>query len=220
MAQCSATSKRSGQPCQKHAAPGRAVCHMHGGKSLAGIASPAWTDGAHSRYLLPERLRARYQAAVDDPTLLEQRHEVSLLDARLSDLLARVDSGESGAIWRALDAQRLALLVAQQLGHTVDQIAATSAILDLIAQGHADYAAWREIGATLEQRRRLVESERKRLVEMQQVMTSEQVLILMNALLLAVRANVHEQAALIAIQQTFLTLTSGTNHGIDVSRTP
>ena len=215
--QCTAQSKRSGQQCRRHATPGRGVCHIHGGKSLAGIASPSLVTGAYSKYLLPQRLRARYQAAVDDPALLEQRAEISVLDARLADLLGRVDSGESGAIWRALDAQRLALLIAQQLGNTVDQLAATAAILDLIADGHADYAAWREVGAVLEQRRKLVESERKRLIEMSQVMTSEQALALMNALLLAVRANVHEQAALIAIQATFLELTARAGHAIDVS---
>jgi hypothetical protein len=53
---CSARCRtRGGEPCRNAAMPnGR--CRMHGGKSPAGIASPAWKSGRFSRYM-PKRLQ-------------------------------------------------------------------------------------------------------------------------------------------------------------------
>ena len=38
MAQCAAKSKQSGERCKKDAVASMSVCHIHGGKSLTGIA--------------------------------------------------------------------------------------------------------------------------------------------------------------------------------------
>lgn len=215
MKQCGAKT-RAGGVCKQAALPnGR--CHYHGGKSLAGIASPRLSGGAYSKYVLPPRLRERYDAALDDPALLEQRREIALTDARIGDLLARVDTGESGAIWGALAAAKAELLASA--GDTAKSQTAMGTILSLISKGHADHQAWRELGAALEQRRRLVESERRRLVEMSALMSAEQAMLLMNALLMAVKANVSDRAALSAIQSTFLELTTRADHAIDVSAT-
>jgi hypothetical protein len=85
---------RNGGTCKQPALPnGR--CHYHGGKSLAGIASPTYKEGKYSKHL-PQRMREAYALAIDDPQLLEQREQIGIIDARLIDLLARVDTGESG----------------------------------------------------------------------------------------------------------------------------
>src|SRR3954465_9212974 len=97
--QCGAKT-RSGAPCRTRPMPnGR--CRMHGGKSLAGPASPSFTTGRHSKYL-PRRLLARYQEMAHDAELLALRDEIALIDARIADVLGRVESGESSRIWREL----------------------------------------------------------------------------------------------------------------------
>lgn len=97
--QCHAKT-RSGAPCRGQAMlNGR--CRMHGGATPAGVALPHFRTGRRSRDL-PARLAARYQEARSDPQLLELREGIALVDARIADLLARVDAGESGARWRAL----------------------------------------------------------------------------------------------------------------------
>jgi hypothetical protein len=48
--QCTATSKRSGQRCRKHAMRGRNVCLAHGGRTPLGFGSPHWKTGLHSRH--------------------------------------------------------------------------------------------------------------------------------------------------------------------------
>ena len=186
---------------------GKRVCQVHGGKTPSGIASPHYKTGRYSK-VLPARLTARYEEAATDARLLELRDDIALLDARLADVLGRVDTGESGALWQQLMRWRGEVIAAARVGDSVAKAAAMNALLDLVGQGHADYRAWAEVGAVLEQRRKLVESERKRLVEMQQVLTSEQALLLMRALLDSVKTHVTDRAALAAIQTTFTQLTA------------
>jgi hypothetical protein len=190
---------RSGGTC-KGLAMENGRCRMHGGATPSGIASPAYRTGRYSRHL-PARLAARYQEATSDPELLELRAEVALVDARLADLLARVDSGESGQLWANLYAARGALLEARRRNDALGQAVALNTIIDLVGRGHADYAAWAEIGQTVEQRRRLVESERKRLVEAQQMITVEKAMLLIGAIGGIIKSHVTDRAQLTAISQ-------------------
>jgi hypothetical protein len=181
-------------------------CRLHGGLTPSGIASPNYKHGRYSE-VLPARLQGRYKAARDDGELLALREDVALTDARLADLIARVDTGESGALWKKLQETRLAFMAARRADDPIGQAEAITTIMETIGRGHSDYAAWREIGGVLEQRRKLVESERKRLIEMQQTITAEQAMVLVQALLASIRTHATERAALAAIQADFIQLT-------------
>jgi hypothetical protein len=171
---------------------------MHGGKHPRGLASPHFKTGRYSKHL-PSRLAAQYVAAESDPRLLELRDEVALTDARLADLLGRVDTGESGALWQSLQALRMEVIACKKAGDSIGQAKALNALLDMVGQGHADYRAWAEIGGVIEQRRKLVESERKRLIEMQQTLTVERAMLLIGAISGVIKAHVHDRTTLAAI---------------------
>lgn len=198
MTQCTATSKQSGNRCRSHAAVGRTVCHIHGGKTPNGIAHPSFKTGRYSKHL-PSRLLATYDTARQDGELLAVRDDIALLDARLTELLARVETGESGAVWRTLRAEYRAYRDATAAKDIPEMSARISAIGSLIERGLADEAAWSDIRHTLEQRRKLVESERKRLVEMQQMVTADEAMGFVRALTAAVRTHVRDADTLRAI---------------------
>lgn len=207
---CGATT-RSGKPCQaRPMANGR--CRMHGGKSLAGPASPAFKTGRYSKYL-PARLTERYAEAVNDPELLALREDVALIDARLADLLRRVDSGESGQLWKDVRQAYQSFIKARRRGDDEAAAAAFDELGELIERGASDHAAWSEIAALLEQRRRLVESERRRLVEMQQVITAEQAMVLIAAVVDVVRKHVSDRHILSAISRDIGALTARNDPG-------
>lgn len=171
---------------------------MHGGKSLVGAASPTFTTGRYSKYL-PQRLTERYQQAVQDTELLALREEVALLDARLADLLSRVDAGESGQMWQQANK---AFLSVMRFYRARDYKHVDGALFDLeqaLEGGLNDYLAWEELRQIVDQRRKLVESERKRLVEMQQVITAEQAMVLVTTIVDSVRKHVRDRDALAAI---------------------
>jgi hypothetical protein len=202
MSQCTAKSKRSGERCRRAATSGRTVCRMHGGKSPSGIASATYKTGRYGR-AVPLRLLERMREALGDDELLSLHDDIALIDVRIADLLSRVDRGESGDVWTALQLAYRGLRAAGQAADLNRINLALTAIGDLITRGYADYVSWQAVGAALEQRRKLVESERKRIVALQQTISAAQASALMQALLDSVKANVKDKAALAAIQATF-----------------
>lgn len=196
MALCGAKA-RTGEPCRQRAmANGR--CRYHGGLTPGGLASPNLITGRYSKYL-PARLMERYQEALKDPALLELKEEIALLDGRLADLLVRVDTGESGIIWRRLQEARGQLLQAWKAKNTERAELAIHEIIDTIARGHGDWMAWQDIHATLEARRRLVESERKRLIDSEQMITAERAMLLFGAIGGIIKRHVSDPAILQSI---------------------
>ena len=65
--------------------------------------------------------------------------------------------------------------------------------------GIADYQAWAELLRAIETRRRLAETERRRLEAMEQMITSERAMLLVAALVDAVRRHVDDRDVLDAI---------------------
>lgn len=199
---CQAWGRQKGCQCMASPMRGKRTCRQHGGKSPGGIASASWVHGRQSKYL-PKRLQESYQESISDKELLALRHEISVIDARIVDLFKRVDIGESGHLWLRSKEVLLQLrkaLVSQDSKKVSEAIVELD---DLIRKGSTDYGAWSEIENGIELRRRLVETERKRLVDMQQMITAEQAAAYLSAITLAVRENVSDPTILSRIQASF-----------------
>ena len=177
-------------------------CRYHGGESLKGIASPLIKHGRYSKYL-PDSLVHRYREARADPELLSLRDDVALVDARLTGLVQQLDTGEDRDLWSALQATYQTLTRARAEGKTRDMAQALITMGSLIESGAEQGVLWDEIGKVLEQRRKLVESEHKRLVEMRQMITVERAMILVTALVNAVAKRVSDRATINAIAADF-----------------
>jgi hypothetical protein len=175
---------------------------MHGGKSPGGLGSQRRSHGRYSRYL-PERLASRYVEAQSDGELVALREEIALTDARLSDLLGRVDTGEAGLLWAAVGAAIRAYRTAEAKGikGTIERLRAFDLIEELCREGRDDYAAWDEVHKLIEQRRRLAETEFKRLKEMQQMITAERAMVLLGAVVAVIRTHVTDRDTLGAISR-------------------
>lgn len=198
MSQCSGTSKASGGPCPRPAMKGRTVCYHHGGKTPRGIALPQTRTGRYSKDL-PTRMAARYQEAQSDPELLVLRDEIALLDSRLSDVLSRVDTGESGQLWSELNKTWAEFELRRASGDVPKMREALDAHEQALKRGRSDYAAWSEIGSLLDRRARFVESERRRYVEMQQMVSVEQTMLFLGAVTDAIRRYVTDRDTLSAL---------------------
>lgn len=177
---------------------GKTVCYSHGGKSLIGQTSGTFRTGRYSKYL-PTRLAAKYEAAQADPDLLALREEVTLIDARLSELVERVDTGESEALWQTLQGVYAQLELTLQARDVAKMATLIRRMGELIKAGSEDNEAWQDIFGAVEQRRKLVESERKRLVEMQSMISSERAMLLISALVNIIRTHVRDRDAMAAI---------------------
>lgn len=131
---------------------------------------------------MPTRLLALYEEAMTDPDLLNLNDEISIITARINDLLERFESGESGMLWRKLRAAAKELVTARNTGDADGLAYWLNELLTLIDKGATEAARFAEIEHLLQQRRKLVDSERKRRVEMQNFITPDQVMLLAQAL--------------------------------------
>lgn len=94
-----------------------------------------------------------------------------------------------------------------------DEIALTDARL-IEAAKKAD---WQEADKLIEQRRKLVESEQKRLVAMQQMLSAEEAHVLIAALIRAVTAHVSDRKQLAAIGADMAAIVGRVDHIQDSS---
>lgn len=195
MNQCTAKSKRTGERCLRPPIKGRTTCYHHGGMSPRGIASATLKDGRYSKHL-PTNLLATYQATKNDPNLLALIDEIAGVDAFSVDLLNQLHSGVS---W---DAAYDALMAFKDANLRKDSKAAMAAMTTLdtvITNGHDNDDTRDKIVDLWDSRRRLVESERKRRIEMHTMVTADQVALMVRSLTSIVRDHVSDPDALRAI---------------------
>ena len=146
--------------------------------------------GRYSKYL-PDRLVERYEEALNDVDLMRLDDEITLVDTKVQDVLEQLPvEGEGPGAWQQLrDAhQRLELAIAR------DDTNATQAGLvmlsEAITSGRDESAAWGMIVKLIEQRRKLVDTERRRLLDEDQVITVERLMILVAAIVDIIKRNV------------------------------
>jgi hypothetical protein len=132
-------------------------------------------------------MRQDAEAALNDPELLNQRSEIALLTARLSEQLQQVDSRTSGKLWSELQGAAADFRQANTMNDREKASFAMSEMLRLINAGGADHAAWEDIRSTVLDKNKLIASERKRLVEMQAFVTAEQGMVMIGRLAYAAR---------------------------------
>jgi hypothetical protein len=186
--------KRGGKGICKARAMENGRCRIHGGKSLVGVASGQFVHGRHSKYL-PVRLASTYAASIADPDLLAMRSELALLDSRLSDVLEGIGNSESGELWKRLkEAMR-----EHDKAKEGDKAEAFGRIRWLINEGYQEYMSWMEVRHIIEDRRRVADSERGRLKDLQQMITAERAMVFVSAVVDAVRRHVDDRDVLAAI---------------------
>jgi hypothetical protein len=178
---CGATRKYDGQPCRQPVEPGRNRCRWHGGKTPKGKDTVNMKTGRYS-VEIPRRLYASFEAARADEKALTLRDEISLLDTRLSELVGGLDSGLADAPWDRLLLVMEAVDMALESGDMTEIEKSVKMLRQAVRNGKSYDDRWRNIIYSVQHRRVLVESERERIVQMSQVMTARQVMVLVGAL--------------------------------------
>jgi hypothetical protein len=191
--------KKSGGRCGVTNVFPNGRCYHHGGPTPSGIAHPAFKTGRYSQHL-PSALADRYQESLRDPELLDLRHEVALLDVRITEVLARLETGETSARWqRARDAFRALGAAITVRDRDLTQAAMTD-LAQEIETGGAEADVWAELVKLIYHRRKLVDSESRRRQVLHQMISLERAMAWFSALADVVRRHVPERERLQAIQ--------------------
>ncbi len=134
-----------------------------------------------SRYkkVLPVRLALRFKKSLEDPCLLELRQEIALCDARQLQLLEYI-----------------------KYVPDYDPSDTEESVEEKMRRGElteGSVVLWKQIWDVMERRQRFVESERRRLIELQQYMTIEQASVLVACLVEVVKRHVEDEEVLESI---------------------
>lgn len=187
--QCTARSRRTKEPCRNYAMTGMTVCRLHGGKSPRGMLAPGLKHGRYSKHL-PRQLQTTYEAALHDPALLELRSEIALCETRLQSLLTQLDVQGTVAAWGILREALTSFRVAEGKGDVATMRQHLTTITTMITDGAKDLEVWSEVYSVMETRRRLTETEHRRLVTGQHMLTAERANVLVAAILATIREQV------------------------------
>jgi len=193
---CSAKSKRSGKQCKKDAVKGREVCHIHGGKSLAGPESGRWVDGSSSKFraIFTGDSLAHYEAAREDDRYLELREDLAVLDTLFYESLRRARVGESGELVRELAEQWRRFQEAQPSKDATTAGRALRRVGELIGEGVAREKAQEHALDVQDRKRRTSETERKRIVDQERTITQVQAMGFVAGMIALMRESISGEA--------------------------
>lgn len=202
---CHAHNRKGGQ-CGNRAVPGRRVCRFHGGMSPVGAAHPRFKHGRYSKYL-PARLAPAYIQASQDSELLSLRDDIALVESRIGELLQLLHSdSESRNLFEELSSLVVSLSESVQAEEWSQVGEGVARLGEVVQAGGRAFSLWDDIFKSLEVKRKLSDSERERLMDMNALITSEQAFLLVGALLESVTRNVQDNATRFAIEREFTRL--------------
>ncbi len=209
--QCTAMSKRSGVRCKGPAVAGSSTqkCRMHGAHPVIGADVHGFKDGRYSKHL-PSNLDKLYREALSNPDLIEMSDHIALLEARMQEVLAVTAAGSPAPTWSEVEAAFGVFETELLSGNMEKAIPAMEAIHKMFEDGIKWDRAWKTVTDTMEQLRKMTDTEVKRKKELNQMVPIERVVILMAAVGQAVKRHVTDPAQIQAVYNE-LAILHGTN---------
>ena len=197
---CGAKLRKSHPPryCQRHPMPnGR--CHLHGGKSLKGPASGTYQGKGYSKYFPNKKLGEIYARSFEDPELTRLRKDLAIIETRLVELIQSLNSQQNGTLWTQLRSKHRELKRSKPTSTKAANL--FKEIGELVERGSNDSLIWNEIAKQIDLRRRLLDSETKRVLAAHRVMTGDDVRMLIDAVASLIHEHVKDRKALQKISE-------------------
>lgn len=187
---CTATNKTDGLRCPMRRMKGFTTCRMHGDSQNTGIAHPNVKEGNTLRKgifgdCMPDGLREFYERAIEDPQIYDLTHNIAALAGRERELFGGMSTGEARASWAKAAELVDELIAATRIKDDEQRQAKVSEILPQLRSvtrtGRNDTEIWAELMEVGDKKRRLIDTERKRRLDLKLVVSSEQMRGLLRA---------------------------------------
>lgn len=166
-------------------------CRQHGGMSDRGAASHSFKTGEYSEYM-PHALGERLENFMNDPTISSLREDLALADTRLSMKLEEIEGMETGQRWEELEERAAELDVALRNDDPATANQALREIQRIIQEGAEEKEHWDEIFDIMEQKRKLAETENKRIKASSNTLTPEEASMLIDVMVQLMKDVVEE----------------------------
>lgn len=187
---CKAVSL-DGRPCRRVAVR-EGYCGIH--LRYSADALDAMTDPANSPKYAFGTLAERYERSLRNSDFLSSRHEIALIDARLQSLVERAESDIDDLRWNKFVEMWRDFIYYIQAGDTSRQNSQLAKLNGFVDKVETTLGTWSDIESSIKLRSRTIETELKRLQMVQDSYTSEQVLSLLGATILALKEVVYKYA--------------------------
>ncbi len=146
-----------------------------------------------------KRLGTIFARSFEDPELTRLRKDLAIVETRLVELIQSLNSQQNGTLWKQLRSKHRELKRSKPTSTKAANL--FKEITELVERGSNDSLIWNEIAKQIELRRRLLDSETKRVLAAHQVMTAEEVKMLIDAVATLIRENVKDRQALQKISE-------------------
>jgi len=187
---CHGTTLR-GERCGQWAVKASGVCRFHAARSLRDLTTPQFANSKAIPYL-PKRLHSMFLASMRDPSLDNLKKQIGLLDMREKELLKRLGTTESDKAWTQAREYLLRLMEATRAGDKNASFYAVEGLKKAILDGSNEVQQWDEIRENMEQRRKMVETERKREEYLRASITPEILAAMVGRIVMIVKSEVED----------------------------
>lgn len=193
--QCSGRRMFDGKRCRLNGSQedGRCIRHTEVEAGLAIVKSETSIvkSGRYSR-VLPKSLAQKYSKQLQDNDLLELNDEIALIDMRVGEMLLMLPDNAGESSWIGAKKAFENLMIAVDNGDIDAVDSARKTMDDALNTGESEIAQWDSIVKMVDVRRKLVESQRKRLVEMQTTISADDVVGILAVIQNSIKARVLE----------------------------
>jgi hypothetical protein len=189
---CGATN-RAGRPC-KSSPMTNGRCRLHGGLSPKGPSSPQFKHGRYSKYM-PPAMASMIEDMAADPNRLDQTQQLGILDMLLVETLKDFNAGGGGRVWDELKKLKQDYDRAKARKDTDTMVQVVNEVFAMIESSYGRYLASKESREIIADRRKLTESERKRMMEEKQMIPVDQVVIALSKIGDSIRIHVPDDRA-------------------------
>jgi len=165
--------KRDGERCKNPVRHGWTVCRSHGAgypDRPGGLNDKQVTTARHIQHL-PNRLIEKYEEFITDPEYISMREEMALVDTRIAERLEMIDSSDTEQAW--IKIQRVKSILDKK-NIKGEDILTCRAELERALEISADVSVWGEVLELVERRRKLAETERRRVKDAQEMLTLQE----------------------------------------------
>lgn len=188
-------------------------CRMHGGNAPRGADLPQFKHGRYSKSM-PDRLLSRYEEALADEERHDLRDEIALAETKVDDLITGMHDGESDRLWI-----RLLKLEMQMRGAPEERAGELlSEIIDIIRRGGNEALAWQDIDRWTSRKQKAVETDVRVAQVKQEMVSAEEVMHLIAAILDAIRRHVEDQATRSALAREIRAIGTGSGEVVSIER--
>lgn len=168
-------------------------CRSHGGSSPRGVAR-ADRVSLRDSTSMPSHLQQALDAALEDPEIMALRHEIALTDVNIDQMKRTLGSEmPDTATLKSLvaEVEAIVLLLEADAGTSQRPLRMLQAFSRNLASAYSERRTFREIHEVSEIRRRLSETEQKRIASLRASLNGEQVIALAAAIANVVKENIH-----------------------------